>query len=86
MDIFKFLLKFIPASFLAKLQNLPNWAYVLIVAINGAAVTLYNYYTGKGLTSDAAVVNYIILGITALFGAKASPAVASGEFDVPDGK
>ena len=85
-NLFKFLLKLVPSSFLAKLQNLPKWAYILIVAINGGIAALYNYYIGAGLTSDAAVAQYILLAISSLFGAKALPSQPAGEFDVPNGK
>ena len=85
-EILKFLLKLVPTSILNKLQNLPAWAYVIVIAITGGLSTLYQYYTGKGLANEGAAVNLILLAITALFGAKALPAKAADEFDVPDGK
>lgn len=86
MEIFKFLLKFVPSTFLAKLQNLPTWAYVVIVAINGGLAALYNHFLGSGAGSNAAIVEYIMIGIATLFGAKATLKVAADEFDVPNGK
>lgn len=85
-EILKFLLKLVPTSILNKLQNLPTWAYVIVVAVTGGLSTLYQYYTGHGLMNEGAAVNLILLAITALFGAKALPAQAADEFDVPNGK
>lgn len=80
-SILTWLLKFVPTSILNKLQNLPPWVYTCVVFIVGGLTVLYNYYTGKGLLSEAAIVDYIKIAIVSLVGAKAFPEVFAKETD-----